>query len=64
MFDALRSKGTPVALIEFEGEGHGFRRTETIQRTILAELYFYSRIFSFQLPEPVDPVDIQNAPSA
>ena len=60
MFDALRTKGLPVALIEFAGEQHGFRRAENIKRALDAELYFYSRIFNFQLAEYIEPVQIEN----
>ncbi|NIN67269.1 MAG: prolyl oligopeptidase family serine peptidase [Anaerolineae bacterium] len=60
MVNALRAKGVPVAYIAFEGEQHGFRRAETIKRTLDAELYFYSRIFGFDLAEPVEPVPIEN----
>jgi dipeptidyl aminopeptidase/acylaminoacyl peptidase len=60
MFDALRSKGVPVAYLPFEGEQHGFRQTDTVRRTLEAELYFYARIFGFSLAESVDPVEIEN----
>ncbi|HEY7022821.1 MAG TPA: S9 family peptidase [Ktedonobacterales bacterium] len=62
MVAALTKKGLPVAYVAFEGEGHGFRRAETIIRAHEAELYFYSRIFGFALPEPIAPVEIVNAP--
>ncbi|MBT3071535.1 prolyl oligopeptidase family serine peptidase [Rhodomicrobium sp. Az07] len=39
--DALRAKGVPVAYHEFEGEGHGFRRAETITTCLELELDFY-----------------------
>ena len=60
MVQALRDKGVPVAYLAYPGEGHGFRKAENIQRTLDAELYFYSRIFGFPLPEPVAPVPIEN----
>jgi dipeptidyl aminopeptidase/acylaminoacyl peptidase len=60
MVEALRSKGLPVAYLAFEGEQHGFRKAETIKRTLEAELYFYSRIFGFDLGEEVEPVEIEN----
>jgi dipeptidyl aminopeptidase/acylaminoacyl peptidase len=60
MVDALRQKGVPVAYLLFEGEQHGFRRAQNIKRALDAELYFYSRIFRFSLPEPVEPVPIEN----
>ena len=62
MRDALRQKRVPVAYLPFEGEQHGFRRAENIKRTLDAELYFYSRVFGFDLADPVDPVDIENLP--
>jgi dipeptidyl aminopeptidase/acylaminoacyl peptidase len=58
--DAVRAKGLPVAYLAFEGEQHGFRRAETIKRALEAELYFYARVFEFPLPEPIDPVPIDN----
>jgi dipeptidyl aminopeptidase/acylaminoacyl peptidase len=60
MVEALRAKGVPVAYLPFEGEQHGFRRAENISRALDAELYFYSRIFGFELAEPVEPVAIDN----
>jgi dipeptidyl aminopeptidase/acylaminoacyl peptidase len=57
---ALRKNGIPVAYLTFEGEQHGFRRAETIKRTLEAELYFYGRVFGFELAEPVEPVRIEN----
>ena len=60
MVDALRKKGLPVAYVAFEGEQHGFRRAENIKRSLDGELYFYSRVFGFELAEPVEPVEIEN----
>jgi len=60
MVDALRQKGVPVAYVPFEGEQHGFRRAETIKRALDGELYFYSKVFGFELADPVEPVEIEN----
>ena len=60
MVAALKAKGLPYAYLAFEGEQHGFRKAETVQRTLEAELYFYSRVFGFTLAEPVEPVEIAN----
>jgi len=60
MVAALRRKGVPVAYVAFEGEQHGFRRAENIKRSLDGELYFYSRVFKFELAEPVEPVAIEN----
>jgi dipeptidyl aminopeptidase/acylaminoacyl peptidase len=60
MVRALRAKCLPFAYLAFEGEQHGFRKAETIRRTLEAELYFYARVFSFDLAEPIEPVPIEN----
>ncbi|MDQ5844029.1 MAG: S9 family peptidase [Acidobacteriota bacterium] len=60
MVEALRAKGIPVAYLPFEGEQHGFRQAKNIKRALDGELYFYSRVFGFQLAEPVEPVEIEN----
>ena len=60
MVDALREKGLPVAYVPFEGEQHGFRRSENIRRSIEAELYFYARVFGFVLADSMQPVEIEN----
>ena len=59
MVDALRNKGLPVAYIPFEGEQHGFRRSENIKRALEAELYFYSRILGFDIADDIEPVEIE-----
>jgi len=58
MVEALRARGIPVAYVPFEGEQHGFRRAENIKRALDAELYFYSRVFGFELAEPVEPAEM------
>jgi dipeptidyl aminopeptidase/acylaminoacyl peptidase len=63
MVQALNRKGLPNAAIYFPGEGHGFRKAESIKRTLEAELYFYSRVFQFALAEKVEPVSIANLSS-
>ena len=62
MVAALRAKDLPVAYLAFEGEQHGFRKAETIQRTLEAELYFYRACFRFPLAEDIEPVEIENLP--
>jgi dipeptidyl aminopeptidase/acylaminoacyl peptidase len=62
MVAALRANKLPVAYLAFEGEQHGFRKAETIQRTLEAELYFYSQVFGFPLSEEIEPVEIENLP--
>lgn len=60
MVEALRAKGLPVAYVPFEGEQHGFRQAKNIKRALEGELYFYSRIFGFELAEEIEPIEIHN----
>ena len=60
IYEALLNKGLPVALLTFPGERHGFVKAENNIRAIEAELYFYARIFKFELAEKVEPVEIKN----
>lgn len=60
MYHAVRAKGLPVAYLAFPGEGHGFRQAENIVRAAETELYFYSRVFGFELADAVEPVVIEN----
>jgi dipeptidyl aminopeptidase/acylaminoacyl peptidase len=57
---ALDKKEIPYAYLAFEGEQHGFRREETIRRTLEAELYFYGRILGFEPADELEPVEIHN----
>ncbi|MGK7913955.1 MAG: prolyl oligopeptidase family serine peptidase [Prochloraceae cyanobacterium] len=58
MVEALKAKGLPVAYVPFPGEQHGFRRAENIKRALDGEFYFYSRIFGFDIADPIEPVKI------
>ena len=49
--DALRANGVPHAYLAFEGEGHGFRRAETVVRQLEAEIAFLGQVLGF---EPAD----------
>ncbi|MFP6594163.1 MAG: S9 family peptidase [Dehalococcoidia bacterium] len=59
MADALRQKGVPFALLEFEGEQHGFRKAANAIRSLEAELYFYGRIMGFAPADEIVPVTIE-----
>ena len=60
MVDAIRAKRIPVSYVAFPGEQHGFRQAKNIKRALDGELYFYSKVFRFELAEPVEPVKIEN----
>jgi dipeptidyl aminopeptidase/acylaminoacyl peptidase len=48
--DALGARGIPHAYVLYEGEGHGFRRAETIVHTLESELSFLGQVFGFDTP--------------
>jgi dipeptidyl aminopeptidase/acylaminoacyl peptidase len=60
MADAARANGLPVAYLTFEGEQHGFRKAETIVRSLEAELYFYGVIFGFTPDDALPDLQIDN----
>jgi len=60
MVGALDQKGIPVAYILFEGEGHGFRKSENVCRALESELGFYGRIFGFAPADDLPALDIRN----
>ena len=60
MIESLRSKRLPFAYVAFPTEAHGFREAANIQRSVEAELYFYSRIFRFALADQIQPIEIEN----
>ena len=60
MASALERQGLPVACLMFEGEGHGFRKAETMRRCLEAELCFYGRVFGFEPENVLPPLDIRN----
>jgi len=60
MVDALRARGVPVAYLTLEGEGHGFRKADSIVRTLEAELYFYLRVFGIPAPIDLPAIEIEN----
>ncbi len=43
IYEAVKAKGVPTAYLPFAGEGHGFRRAETIIAVLEAELAFLQR---------------------
>lgn len=48
---ALDGRDVPHAYLAFEGEGHGFRRKETVVRCLEAELSLYAQTFGFDRPD-------------
>ncbi|MFH9859471.1 prolyl oligopeptidase family serine peptidase [Streptomyces sp. NPDC017202] len=46
----IAGRGVPHAYLAFEGEGHGFRRAETVVRALEAELSLYAQVFGLNTP--------------
>ncbi|HEX4753800.1 MAG TPA: S9 family peptidase [Solirubrobacterales bacterium] len=59
MVAAMAANGIPHAYLAFEGEQHGFRKSETEIRCLEAELYFYGRILGFDPADELQPVEIE-----
>ena len=60
MVEALNERGLPYAYLMFDGEGHGFKKAESIKRSLEAELNFYRRIFGIPTDIGSEPVNIMN----
>ncbi|HXN89511.1 MAG TPA: prolyl oligopeptidase family serine peptidase [Methylocella sp.] len=63
MVEAMAARGLPVAYYSFAGEGHGFRKAETLRRALELELDFYGRVFGFTPPGLSEHVEIANMPA-
>ena len=60
MVEALRQKKIPVSYVLFEGEQHGFRKSENIKRALDGEYYFFARIFGISPADDLEPLEIEN----
>ncbi|KAJ8762410.1 hypothetical protein K2173_007570 [Erythroxylum novogranatense] len=59
--EALKKKGLPVALVEYEGEQHGFRKAENIKFTLEQQIVFFARLIGhFTVADPITPIKIDN----
>ncbi|MFI1068332.1 prolyl oligopeptidase family serine peptidase [Streptomyces puniciscabiei] len=47
----IAGRDVPHAYLTFEGEGHGFRRAETMVRALQAELSLYAQVFKLDVPD-------------
>ncbi|MEU9339427.1 prolyl oligopeptidase family serine peptidase [Streptomyces sp. NPDC048290] len=54
----MRGRGVPHAYLAFEGEGHGFRRADTMIRALEAELSLYAQVFGLRLPAGAAPLEL------
>ncbi|KAL3732787.1 hypothetical protein ACJRO7_022328 [Eucalyptus globulus] len=61
IYAALKQKGLPVALVEYEGEQHGFRKAENIKFTLEQQMLFFARLVGlFDVADEITPIKIDN----
>ncbi|KAL7002783.1 hypothetical protein U1Q18_003940 [Sarracenia purpurea var. burkii] len=61
IYMALKKKGLPVALVEYEGEPHGFRKADNIKFTLEQQMVFFSRtVGHFTVADQIIPIRIDN----
>ncbi|KAL2895149.1 3-dehydroquinate synthase [Bienertia sinuspersici] len=61
IYKALKEKGLPVALVEYEGEQHGFRKAENIKFTLEQQMVFFARtIGNFKVADDINAIKIDN----
>jgi dipeptidyl aminopeptidase/acylaminoacyl peptidase len=61
---ALKQRGIPYAYIAFEGEGHGFRKAENVERAYAAHLSFVAQMFGFEPADELESIEIENLAEA
>ena len=62
MAQAVKGAGQPVAMVMFEGEGHGFRGVESRRQSLLAEHGFYNELWTLGSPDELPALDWLLAP--
>ncbi len=60
MAEAVRAKGLPVALLLFEGEGHGFRTMEARRESLEAQVSFVQQVLGMEHSDDVPALEIEN----
>ncbi|CAI9116598.1 OLC1v1017791C1 [Oldenlandia corymbosa var. corymbosa] len=61
IYRALKEKGLPVALVEYEGEQHGFRKAENIKFTLEQQMMFFARMVGhFNVADEIIPIKVDN----
>lgn len=61
MARALRQRGIACAQYEFAGEGHGFRKEETVRRALELELDFYRQVLGLPTQDDGEHVVLRTA---
>lgn len=63
MVEVLKRRGVTVAFLEFEGEGHGFRRKESLIAALEAEYAFYCRVLKIPALQALPKLSVENLQS-
>ncbi|MCG6566379.1 S9 family peptidase [Tessaracoccus sp. ZS01] len=58
--DAVRAKGLPLALVMFDGEGHGFRGMAARRAALEAQVSFLEQVFGMRHSSDVPVLEIEN----
>lgn len=57
---AVRDKGMPLALVMFEGEGHGFRSLAARREALASKLSFLQQVFAMDHADDVPVLPVEN----
>lgn len=60
IYDSLVLNKIPTAYILFKDERHGFEKAENIQKSLEAQLYFFSKILNIKLVDKIEAIKIDN----
>jgi dipeptidyl aminopeptidase/acylaminoacyl peptidase len=60
IYDSLVAKKIPTAYLLFKDERHGFDIAENVQKSLEAQLYFFSKILKINLVDKIEPIKIDN----
>lgn len=60
MAQSLKQRGIPVCYVEYDGEGHGFRKPEHVRHALEVELAFYNQILQLGCAESLPAIEIEN----
>ncbi|KAK3128711.1 hypothetical protein QOZ80_6BG0465460 [Eleusine coracana subsp. coracana] len=61
IYKAMKDRGLPVALVEYEGEPHGFRKADNIKFTLEQQMVFFARtVGQFKVADEITPIKIEN----
>jgi dipeptidyl aminopeptidase/acylaminoacyl peptidase len=60
IYEALKDRGVPTAYVAFEGESHGFRKSENQIIAREAELFFYARVLGLRPADELPGIAVDN----